>query len=137
MYKKVWSNWASALDETYDFIIFDGSLLHHPINDMMRNYGITGEQAISHITTLLNSLGQIKRHIFYIKTDNICRQLTKAYIDRKRGTPTNENIDFWENRYKNDLIVLQNIQEEYQIVDVSSENWDLVRKQILDNLTQN
>jgi len=43
-YKEVWSNFASALDDKFDFIIFDGSLLHHPINDMMRNYNITGEQ---------------------------------------------------------------------------------------------
>ncbi len=136
-YKEVWSNWASTLDGTYDFIVFDGSLLHHPINDMMRSYGINGKQAISHITTLLNSLGKIRRRIFYIKTDNIGRQLTKAYIDRKQGTPTNEKINFWENRYKNDLIVLRNIQEKYQIHDVSSGNWALVRKRILDYLTRN
>ena len=133
----MWSNWASALDETYDFIIFDGSLLHHPINDMMRNYNIDEEQAIYHITTLLSSLNNIKRRILYMKTNNIGKQLTKAYSDRKQGTPTNEKIDFWEKRYKIDLIVLRNIREKYQIYDVSSENWDSVRKQILDNLAQN
>ena len=137
VYKEVWSNWASALDEIYDFIIFDGSLLHHPINDMMRNYNIDGEQAIYHITTLLSSLNNIKRRILYMKTNNIGKQLTKAYSDRKQGTLTNEKIDFWEKRYKIDLIVLHNIREKYQIYDVSSENWDSVRKQILDNLAQN
>lgn len=134
VYKEVWRNWACKLDEAYDFIIFDGSLLHHPINDMMRNYGIHGEQAVLHITTLLNSLGKVKRRIFYIKTNDIAKQLTRAHIDRKQRVPTDEQIKFWENRYKNDLIVLRSIQEEYQMYDVSDGNWDSIKERILDNL---
>lgn len=131
VYKEVWSNYASALDETCDFIIFDGSLLHHPINDMMRNYNIIGEQAIPHITALLQSLGLIKRHIFYLKTNNISGQLEKAHYNRGQSVPSDEQIQFWETRYKNDLIVLENMRENYQIYDVSCNNYDLVRKQIM------
>ncbi|MDE6233809.1 MAG: hypothetical protein K2M60_10760 [Lachnospiraceae bacterium] len=134
VYKEVWSNYASALDETYDFIILDGSLLHHPINDMMRNYKIIGEQAISHVTALLCSLGLVKRHIFYLKTDDISRQLKKAHCNRGQSVPTDNQIKFWEMRYKNDLIVLNNMQEDYKIYDISYGNYDLVRKQIVDDL---
>ena len=134
-YREVYRRWASELDETYDFILFDGSLLHHPINDMMRNYGIDGEGAISHIRALLDSLGSIKRHIFYLKTDNLRNQLARAHLDRGQGTPTEEQYAFWEKRYQNDSIVLQNIQEEYEICDISAGNWESVRKQILHRLT--
>ena len=134
-YREVWRSWASALDKTYDFIIFDGSLLHHPINDMMRNYEIKGEGAIPHITALLDSLGGIKRHIFYLKTDNVQKQLEKAYLDRSQGTPSDKQIHFWEARYQNDLIVLHSISEEYEIYDISVGNWDSVREEILHRLT--
>lgn len=133
-YINVWRNFSLSLDDTYDFIIFDGSLLHHPINDMMRNYKITGEQAISHVAGLLDSLGARKRHIFYLATSNISEQLIKAHDDRGQKAPTKGQIDFWETRYKNDMIVLDNIQEEFQVYDVSNNGWNLVREQILQKL---
>ena len=136
-YEAVWRNWAANLDETYDFFIFDGSLLHHPINDMMRNYGVDGEGALPHILTLLRALGSLKRHIFYIKTDQIGKQLAKAHLDRNQDIPTEQQIAFWEQRYQNDQIVLQNIPEETQCFDVSAGNWGAVRGQILKQLTQN
>lgn len=101
---------------------------------MMRNYKIIGEQAISHVTALLCSLGLVKRHIFYLKTDDISRQLKKAHCNRGQSVPTDNQIKFWEMRYKNDLIVLNNIQENYKIYDISYGNYDLVRKQIVDDL---
>jgi hypothetical protein len=134
VYIDVWANFASSLVETYDFIIFDGSLLHHPINDMMRNYNITGKQAISHVTALLNSLRVRKRHVFYLTTNSISEQLIKAHLDRGQETPTQGQINFWEKRYKNDMIVLNNIHEDCQIYDVSDNGWNLAREQILNKL---
>lgn len=133
-YEYVWQNYTLAINETYDFVIFDGSLLHHPINDMMRNYHIVGEQAISHVSTLLYSLGERKRHIFYLKTNDIGQQLKRAHITRNQNAPTNQQIEFWETRYKNDMIVLSNMKEKYQIYDISNNCWDLVREQIKNSL---
>lgn len=135
-YEAVWRNWAANLDDTYDFLLFDGSLLHHPINDMMRNYGVDGEGGLPHILTLLRSLGQLKRHIFYIKTNQIGEQLTKAHLDRNQDVPTEKQINFWEQRYQNDQLVLQNLPEKTQVFDVSSGNWDAVRDRIVEQLTQ-
>ena len=42
-------------------LIFDGSLLHHPIKDMIANYSVTKEQAVEHILSLLASLGETER----------------------------------------------------------------------------
>ena len=134
VYKEVWANFSSALDERFDFIIFDGSLLHHPINDMMRNYNITGEQAVVHIKQLLNSLGKCSRHIYYLKTENIGEQLKRAHVDRGQKVPTKGQIEFWETRFKNDMYVLSNIQSEYQIFDVSNEGWDIAKEKILKDL---
>lgn len=129
-YKNVWENYAVGIDETYDFIIFDGSLLHHPLNDMMRNYHIDGEQAVSHVTVLLNSLGERKRRIFYLKTEDIGRQLQMAHRTRNQSIPTKHQIEFWEKRYANDMLVLNRISEKSHIFDVSDKNWDSVRAQI-------
>lgn len=133
-YAEVWHNYAQSLNDTCDFIIFDGSLLHHPINDMMRNYHITGEQATEHVTILLKSLGAAKRQIFYLKTESITDQLKRALSDRGQGEPTNEEMVFWQTRYENDMIVLRNIQENYHIFDVSNDKWNLAREQMIEAL---
>lgn len=129
-YRHVWTDFAESIDDTFDFLLFDGSLLHHPINDMMRNYHVTGEQAALHVRTLLESLGGRKRHIFYLETAGIGAQLTRAHADRGQNPPSAENIAFWETRHKNDRIVLDNIDDDSRIYDVSGGNWDGVREQI-------
>lgn len=133
-YKNVWHKFALDIDETYDYIIFDGSLIHHPINVMMKNYHIDGVQAASHVMTLLNSLEKRKKWIFYLKTKDIQQQLKKAHITRNQSIPTNKQIEFWENRYKNDMIILSRIKDNYQICDISDNNWDFVREQIVKSL---
>lgn len=129
-YRNVWKNFAESLDNAYDFLLFDGSLLHHPINDMMRNYRVTGEQALPHVRTLLDSLGDRKRRIFYLETSGIADHLTRAHADRGQNPPSAEDIAFWETRHRNDRIVLKNLREDIRIFDVSAGNWDAVRKEI-------
>lgn len=136
-YRHVWTNFVESIDDTHDFLLFDGSLLHHPINDMMRNYHISGEQALPHIRTLLGSLGERKRRIFYLETSDIAAQLTRAHTDRGQDAPSAEDITFWETRHKNDRIVLNNIDEDIRIYDVSSKNWNAVRADIFRRLTEN
>lgn len=131
VYNKIWESYNLLLDETYDFIIFDGSLLHHPINDMMNNYHITGEQAASYITTLLNTLEPRDRYIFYLKTNDIAKRLKIANIERKKIEPTEKDIKFWKERYKIDIIVLNAINKNHLILDISDDNWDLAKKIIL------
>lgn len=130
-YAAVWENFALGLDNSFEFIIFDGSLLHHPLNDMMRNYNASAGQAVNHIQKLLSALGETERSIFYLKTDDIKGQLTKAHIERGQGIPDIAQIEFWEKRYINDMIVLDNIDEDYRIFDVT-EKWDSVRENILE-----
>lgn len=134
VYTRLWHNFALEIDETYDYIIFDGSLLHHPINDMMRNYKMDGEEAALHITSLLKALGKRSRQIIYLKTDNIYEQLKRAYLFRKQNSPTDDNIQFCQTRYKNDMTVLSCIDENYKIYNISNNGWQFARNQILMDL---
>ena len=131
IYREVWRNFAASADSSFDFILFDGSLLHHPINDMMRNYGITGEQAVLHVQTLLDALGEIPRRIFYLQTKNIGAQLCRAHHDRGQKPPTEGEIAFWEARYRNDMTVLAAVRETLARFDVSDEGWNAAQERIL------
>lgn len=134
VYTRVWREFAKNVEEDCDFILFDGSLLHHPINDMMRNYHIEGEQALSHVQALLDALGDRKRKIFYLKTGNVAQQLKMAHMARGQDEPTDRQIRFWEDRCRYDRTVLAGLQEEYRIYDVSDNKWDDARAEILSNL---
>lgn len=130
-YKKIWNNYQKSLDGSLDFVIFDGSLLHHPLNDIMNNYHITGEQAVPFIESLLNAVKLTEKYIFYLKTDNISLQLEKAYKDRQRPEPTSKQIEFWERRFKEDMIVINSIKEQCYMLNVSDNSWDKAKKEIL------
>ena len=133
-YKSVWKNFALNIDNDFDYVIFDGSLLHHPINDMMRNYGILGEQAVYHIRALLEALGTAKRQIFYMYTNDIEKQLSKAYSDRGQGVPSLEDINFWKTRYNNDMMVINYINEDIKMLDISDVGWENARKKIMSSI---
>ena len=57
-YRHVWRDYAAALDDSCDYILFDGSLLHHPLNDMMRNYDATAGEMAAHVRALLDGRRQ-------------------------------------------------------------------------------
>ena len=134
IYKAVWRQCFSTLNQETDFLIFDGSLLHHPINDMMRNYHADTGQILCHIQQLLGALGSLERTIYYLRTEDIAAQLTKAHADREQNPPSAEYVDFWRQRYENDQFVLHSIEEEYRIIDVSNNGWNNALEMILDDL---
>lgn len=134
-YRAVWQNFAAGLDGTYDYILFDGSLLHHPINDMMRNYRCTPEEALAHVKVLMDALGTVERQIFYLEPADIGVQLARAHRDRGQAEPDAEQIAFWEERGTKDHFVLENLGEAYTMYNVTEEGWDTVRGKILRTLT--
>ena len=129
-YEEVWRNWIGTINGEYDHYIFDGSLMHHPINDMMRNYAVSAEQACSHIKTLLGALGEAERKIVYLSIDNIERQLINAHCDRGEDLPDSSDIVFWKKRYDNDMYVLEHLNENKRIFDAEC-RWDTVKNEIL------
>ena len=137
IYQAVWRQYFSTLDQETDYLIFDGSLLHHPINDMMRNYHADKEQIFCHIRQLLGAMGHVERTIYYLRTDDIAAQLARAHADRGQNPPSSEAVDFWRQRYENDQFVLQSIEEDdekYRIFDVSNDGWNNALEMILADL---
>ncbi len=109
VYQEVWRSYADNIDESYDFIIFDGSLIHNQMNDMMSNYKIDGRKAALHIKQLLNAFGVRKKHVFYLESDNVAEQLIKADMERKHKKPSDDYIAFWKKRYENDKMILEEL----------------------------
>jgi len=133
VYRNVWRRFAANIGSEYDYIIFDGSCLHHPINDLMRNYGVDGETALNHVSTLLNALGSLQRKIFYMYTSDIPERLAKARAARGQTVPTDAQTDFWKRRNHNDVYVIERLGEECCMVDISN-GWDEAEKLIMEKL---
>ncbi len=131
VYTEIWKNYQREVNEEVDFAIFDGSLLHHPLNDMINNYRINEQQAVRYISALLNTLELSKKYIFYLKTNNIPQQLRTARKERGQNEPTKIQIEYWKKRYEYEMSVLSAIDEKYQILDISDNGWNLARKEIL------
>jgi len=124
VYRAVWNQFAKNVNNQLDFMIFDGSLIHHPINDMMRNYNATSKQIASHLNMLLDAINVLNPKIIYLSTDNVAKRLRKSHISREQNPPSDEQVQFWEARKKMDLSVLQKLFLPCNFYDVTQENWD-------------
>lgn len=134
-YAHVWNDYAHTLPASVDFILFDGSLLHHPLNDMMRNYHVSQEQALAHIGALLDALGTVRRRIVYLAADNPEEQLKAARNARGQRMPSNKEIAFWNARFQMDQFVLKRVSKSICIFNVSGNGWERQRTRILRELT--
>ena len=126
-YVAVWKNFAANLADN-EIIIFDESLLHHPLNDMIRNYSASKESAHRHIQMLLTTLGDIDYRVYYLQTKDIAKQLTTAHLNRGQQPPYKTEISFWQKRFDYDLFMLKNIEHRSFVID---NQWESVKKEIL------
>ncbi len=131
-YEAVWKNYFST--PPADVLIFDGSFLHHPINDMMRNYQASNAQAAAHVSALLRTLGGVEWQLVYLYTEDIGVQLARAHRDRNQNAPAQDEIAFWQERYRKDKYVLQHSVKRYQTYDVTENGWDAALERILSSL---
>ncbi len=134
VYRDVWERFAAKIDPAVDHYLFDGSLLHHPINDMMRNYHVSPEQALSHVQTLLSALKTTPQQVVYLYSDDLAAQLRRAHTDRNQPPPDEEYVAFWNERYEKDRYVLENALPEARIYNISENRWDVVMDDILSQL---
>ena len=124
VYTSVWERFGQDTSNQLDYLIFDGSLIHHPINDMTRNYNAMCEQIICHLNTLIETVGSFNPQIVYLSSDDVAERLKKARISRGETPPSDEQIRFWKNRKDMDLNVMRRLLIPYDIHDISQENWD-------------
>lgn len=135
VYKSVWEQFAKRSSVQYDYMIFDGSLFHHPINDMMRNYEASCNQITCHINTLAEAVNPLRSRVIYLSSNDVAERLKKAHISRKQTAPSTEQVQFWQKRKQMDMIVIQHLSIPYNIYDISQENWNEQIGTILNGLT--
>ncbi|MDR1060211.1 MAG: GrpB family protein, partial [Clostridiales bacterium] len=126
VYKSVWEQFAHKADRHshLDYLIFDGSMLHHPVNDMMRNYNASCDQVVSHINALVETVERFRPQLLYLSSDSVAERLRKAQTSRKKAPPSSAQIQFWEKRERMDIAAMQRLSIQYGVFNISLENWD-------------
>ena len=104
-------------------IIFDGTLLHHQINDLIRIYNAPDEFIVGHLTNLLRIVAPMKPVVFYLSSDDVGQQLRHARKSRGQSIATKEQIAFWENKKRIDLFVLERLSTKSHILNIDY-GWD-------------
>lgn len=131
VFSDIWQRFAKSKQVTQDFVILDGSLLHHQINDLIRNYNASEDDIVRHLAALLLSVWSLNPIVFYLSSHDVGGQLAKAWESRGKSAPTEEAIIFWKNRKEMDLCVLGRLAVESYISDVTGNNWDTALDLIL------
>ena len=128
----VWRAYAASLANAGDeVILFDGSLLFHPLNDMTRNYGASPARLAAHVQALLAALGDAKWRAYYLRANDYPAQLARARRDRGQEPPTAEALDFWTQRAADDRAVLEALGRDITALDISGGRWDEAANKIL------
>lgn len=105
------------------FFIFDGTLLHHQINGLIRNYNASNEAVEVHLTVLFHVIQHLNPIIFYLSSHDVTQRLEHARESRGQSIPDKEQILYWKNRKDVDLYVLDKLPFESHILFVDG-GWD-------------
>ena len=117
-----------------DFMIVDGTLLHHQINDLIREYSASDIVIADYLSNLLTIIQPLNPILFYFSSDNVGKRLIQARISRKQSTPTIDKIKFWENRVRVDLFVLEKLPIKTYMINIVN-GWDSIPKTITEYIT--
>lgn len=117
-----------------DFAVFDGSLISHMTNDLIRNYNASKDQVLHHLEHLIQAVLSLNPVIYYLASQNVCQQLIHARESRGQAFPTDTQIKFWEQRMRMDLSVLPELSLDAHIADISNKDWQLIISKIITNI---
>ena len=98
---------------------------------MMRNYSVSFEQANAHVRMLLESLGNTRTYVFYLETDDHPALLKKVHADRGQKPPTQEQIAFWKKRHDFDRKILQKLNTDTHVLNISDGKWKEAEEYII------
>ena len=135
VFSELWQRFATADHAAQDFVVMDGSLMHHQINDLMCNYDASEDDMVWHLAELIQTVRSLNPIVFYLSSQNADNQLVKAWKSRGKAEPTAEMIAFWLNRKETDLRVLNRLVVESHHLDITNNEWDAVLDVILQRLT--
>lgn len=130
-YQAVWESFDRSIDSSVDYYIFDGSLLHHPLNDMIRNYSASREQAAMHVEILLKCLKKAPASVFYLFTEDIAGQLFLAHQNRLQAPPDSSAVSFWEKRREYDDYVLNCSVPDHHMMNITRYGYEVIYENII------
>lgn len=136
VFSDLWRRFTENKQTKTDYIIFDGSFLHHQINDLIRNYNASEDEIIEHLIKLTKIVRELNPTIFYLSSQDAGERLARVWDSRGKTAPTKENIALWQNRKDMDLIILKKLRTESYILDITNDNWDTVIDAILMRVTK-
>ena len=131
VFRNLWNRFAESEEKAGNLQIFDGSLFHHQINDLLRNYHASREQIATHVGALARAVLRFNPMVFYLSTRDVGKQLTKACQDRGQAPPTDEQITFWKRRKATDTTVLKGLPVESHVMDFTNWGWDIALERIV------
>jgi len=123
MYMLCWQDFARNQLKNDFMLILDGTLFHHQINDLIREYDAPDETIANHITALLHVIQHFNPIIFYLSSNDVGQRLQQARKSRGQSVPTKDKIAFWENRKRVDLYALAALSFESYVLNIDND-WD-------------
>ena len=124
-YLQCWQNFKRNRLEQDSLLVLDGTLLHHQVNDLIREYDASNKTILQHLSDLLYELQPFSPILFYLSSDNVGQSLAEARKNRKQSVATEEQIAFWNNRKRVDLSVLGRLPVESHILKIDN-GWDSI-----------
>jgi len=124
-YAQCWQNFKENQLEKDMVTILDGTLFHHQINDLIREYNANDDVITNHLTNILYIVQQLNPVVFYLSSGDVGQCLRQARKSRNQSLPTEENIAFWENRKRIDLYVLDKLSVESHILNID-DDWNAI-----------
>ena len=132
-YFQYWQNYVKNHSSNSNVLVLDGTLFHHPINDLLRIYNATDEFITSQILSMLSVIQPLYPIVFYLSSDDVGESLRKARINRSQPIASEEKISYWENRKRVDLHVLDRILIKSHIINID-DGWDSICEMITEYL---
>jgi len=133
-YLQCWQNFMENQFKKDLIYILDGTLFHHPINDLIRGYSASDEAISNKLSNFLQVIQPLNPIVFYLSSSDVGKCLAQARISRKQVMPTEEQIAFWENRKRVDLYVLDRLLIESHIINVDG-GWNTIPQTIAEYVT--
>ncbi len=113
-----WARFAQR-EASYDgYLIFDGALFQHQINDLLRNYTAPTEQIARHIGALVRAVAPLHPMLFYLSTQDVEGRLSWARMRRGQTPPTAEKVAHTKTRKTLDLAIFETLSCEAHAFDV-------------------
>ena len=134
-YLKCWQDFAGNQQKNDSIFILDGTLFHHQINDLIREYNASDKAIISHLSALLHVVQPLNPIVFYLSSNDVGRRLRLACESRKQSVPSKDKIAFWENRKRVDLHALAALTIESHVFNIDN-GWDTAIETMLKYIAQ-